>query len=54
MAAQYIFGALSVVFLAFGTWAALDGTPRRRLQARTWLLIGAIFAVVAGWIVSRG
>jgi hypothetical protein len=46
MAARYVLGSLSVVFLALGT---LRWVRDRRVgpAARTWLLIGLIFGFVA-------
>jgi hypothetical protein len=44
MAAKYILGALAFVFLIAGT------VRRGQIQGRTWLLVGAIFAVVSGWL----
>ena len=50
MAAKYILAVLSIVFLVL----ALRGTMRSGYpghpQSRTWLLIGAIFAVVAAYL----
>jgi hypothetical protein len=52
MAARYILGCLAVVFLVLGTLRSFrDG--RVGPAARTWLLIGTIFALVSassGWL----
>jgi hypothetical protein len=49
MAAHYVLGCLAVVFLAL---AGLRSARDRKVgpAARTWLLIGVIFAVVSTWI----
>jgi hypothetical protein len=51
MPAQYILGALAILFLTLGTLGAATGRPRP--QPRTWLLVGAIFAVVSLWLFAR-
>lgn len=54
MDARYILGCLSVVFLVLGSVRSLrDG--RVGPAARTWLLIGAIFAIVSvgSWWLTR-
>ena len=48
MAAKYILGALALVFLIAGT------VRRGTIQARTWFLVGAIFAVVSTWLFLSG
>ena len=50
MTARYIFAGLAVVFVATGI--ARGGLSRS--QSRTWLLIGAIFGVVSGWLWCQG
>ena len=49
MLAKYILGGLAVIFLVLG---ATRGW--RHPQGRTWLLVGAIFAVVSGWLFQSG
>jgi DMSO reductase anchor subunit len=49
MLAKYILGPLAVIFLALG---AMRGW--RHPQGRTWLLVGAIFAVVSVWLFQSG
>jgi EamA domain-containing membrane protein RarD len=49
MAAKYILAVLAVVFLAA---AAIRGF--RGPQARTWLLVAAIFTAVSLWLFSKG
>ena len=46
MAAKYILAGLAVLFLSLG----LIRGGLSRPQSRTWLLVGLIFAVVAGWL----
>lgn len=52
MAAKYILAALSVIFLALGAMRLVSGGPRASAhpQARAWLLIGGIFAVVSVYL----
>ncbi len=45
MAAKYILAALACVFLIAG--AVGMTRAERRLQGRTWMLIGGIFAAVS-------
>lgn len=52
MAAKFILAAVGALFLGMGALRA------RRLgashpQARTWLLVGAIFVGVSAWLFSR-
>lgn len=49
VAAKYVFAVLAVVFLASGM---ARGGPSRP-QGQTWLLIGAIFGAVSGWLWWR-
>jgi NO-binding membrane sensor protein with MHYT domain len=49
--AKYILAAFACVFLLAG-FSALASASRRR-QARTWLIVGAIFAGVSLWLFSR-
>jgi hypothetical protein len=55
MQAKYILAALAVAFiaLAFRRLGQSGGGPMHP-QARTWLLVGAIFGVVSIWLFSRG
>jgi hypothetical protein len=53
VAAKYVLAVVGAVFLVMGLLRA------RRLgtfhpQARTWLLIAAIFGAVSLWLFSRG
>lgn len=50
MPARDILAVLSAVFLVLGARAALSGTAQGHLQARTWLLVGGIFAAVSVWL----
>jgi hypothetical protein len=47
--AQLIFTILGPLFLLLGGWRAI-GAGRLVPQARTWLIIGAIFSAVALWL----
>jgi hypothetical protein len=53
VAAKYILAALAVAFLVMGTLR-----DRRagisHLLARTWWLVGAVFATVSAWLFFRG
>lgn len=49
MAAKYILAALSVLFLIL-TFARGTRAP----QARTWLFIAIIFAIVSAWLFYQG
>jgi hypothetical protein len=53
MAAHYVLGCLAVVFLVLG---GLRSFRDRKVgpAARTWLLIGVIFAIVSAWIWLSG
>jgi hypothetical protein len=53
MAAKYILAALAVVFLFLGTTRTAKGGTAHS-QARTWLLIGFIFAIVSAWLFYQG
>jgi len=48
LSAKYILAALAVAFLLAGACRRLTRGPNP--QSRTWLLIGAIFAVVSTWL----
>jgi hypothetical protein len=49
MIAAYILGAVGLLFLVLG--GSRVATPTGRPQARVWLLIGAIFVIVAAWLL---
>jgi hypothetical protein len=49
MAAKYILAALSVLFLVL-TFVRGGRAP----QARTWLLIAVIFAIISAWLFFQG
>ena len=51
MPAQYILAVLAVAFLAAGTYRLV--TSRNPAQARTWLTVGAIYALVSLWLYTR-
>lgn len=53
MAAKYVLAVVGAVFLVMGVLRA------RRLgtfhpQARTWLLIAAIFGIISAWLFYQG
>jgi NO-binding membrane sensor protein with MHYT domain len=48
MAAKYILATLAGAFLIAGAVRRVSGD--RGPQSRTWLLVGAIFAVVSLWL----
>jgi len=53
MEARYILGALAVVFLIAG----LSRVRRLGLahpQARTWLLVAVVFALISTWLSIQG
>jgi hypothetical protein len=49
--AKLIFAVLGPVFLLLG-FASLIRAGRMKPQAKTWLMIGAIFSAVAAWLWS--
>ena len=51
MLAKYILAALACAFLLAGAYRRSTGGPNP--QARTWLLVGAIFAAVSLWLFAR-
>jgi hypothetical protein len=51
--AKYIFGALSVIFVALALIRMTGGTEVTP-QSRTWLLIGVIFGVVSAYLFLQG
>ena len=54
MATKYILAALSVVFLVMAIMRMARGGGAAHPQARTWLLIGAIFGAVSAWLFYQG
>jgi uncharacterized membrane protein len=50
VAAKYILGALSVVFLCLGGTRLARDAGRLGPASKTWLLIGVIFAAVSVWL----
>jgi hypothetical protein len=52
MLAQYILAVLAAVFLIAAAVRRLSGD--RGPRSRTWLLIGAIFALVSLWLFTGG
>jgi len=52
MLAKYILAGLGCAFLIAAAIRRLRHGPGP--QARTWLLVGGIFAVVSLWLFTRG
>jgi hypothetical protein len=50
VAAKYILGALSLVFLGAALLRLSSDGFRVTPASRTWLIVGAVFAAVAGWL----
>lgn len=50
MAAKYIVAVLALVFLALGFGRLARDGGRIAPASRTWLLVGAIFALVSAWL----
>jgi hypothetical protein len=53
VAAKYILGAFAAVFLSAALLRLSRGDGLGHPQARTWLLISAIFAAVSAWLFSQ-
>jgi hypothetical protein len=51
MAAKYILATLACAFLIAGTRGM--ARPEKRIQSRTWLLVGAIFGLISFWLFAR-
>jgi len=51
--AAYICAAVSVLFLTAGVLRLIRDKGGSHPQSRTWLLVGAIFAVVGAWLLYR-
>jgi len=49
MAARYILLAIALILIIAATTRGFAG-----LQARTWLIVAGIFALVSAWLFSRG
>jgi hypothetical protein len=49
MAARYILLAIAVTLVIAAATRRFSG-----LQARTWLIVAGIFALVSAWLFSRG
>jgi hypothetical protein len=50
MAARYILAAFAVAFLTAAAIRLYGGGSVRHPQARTWLLVGVIFAAISAWL----
>jgi lysylphosphatidylglycerol synthetase-like protein (DUF2156 family) len=53
MAAKYILAVLAAVFLVLGFGRLARDGGRIAPASRTWLLVGAIFALVSAWLWTR-
>ena len=53
MAAKYILAVGGVAFLVMGVLRATR-LGASHPQARTWMLIGAIFGLVSAWLLYQG
>ncbi|HEY2434457.1 MAG TPA: hypothetical protein VGI12_17415 [Vicinamibacterales bacterium] len=49
MAAKYILAAIALILVIAAAARGFTGP-----QARTWLIVAGIFAVVSGWLFTRG
>ena len=54
MLARYILASLAVVFLGLAVSRSRLASETSGPQARTWLMIGVLFAVVSGWLFYQG
>jgi hypothetical protein len=54
MAAKYVLAALSALFVVLAMWRMAGGAAASHPQARTWLIIGVIFALVSAWLFYQG
>ncbi len=50
MATKYILAALAAVFVVLAGFRIASGRPEARIQARVWLLVGVVFAIISGWL----
>jgi hypothetical protein len=53
VAARYILAVLSIAFLIASGRNWVHGRDWRHPQTRTWLMVGAIFALVSIWLFTR-
>lgn len=54
MAAKYILAAFAILFLVAAAVRSARTPGKLPPQARTWLLVAAIFAAVSAWLFLRG
>ena len=54
MLASYILGALAAAVLASAALRVVGDRGWSHPQARTWVLVGAIFGVVSAWLFYQG
>ena len=50
MAAKYVVAVLALLFLVLGFVRLARDRGRIAPASRTWLLVGAIFALVSAWL----
>ena len=53
MSAKYILALVAAIFLAAALLRLFRGGGMSDPQARTWLLVAAIFAAVSAWLFIR-
>jgi hypothetical protein len=53
MRAAYILAGVGAGFLLLGL-LRVAGSGGLHPQARTWLMVGAIFIAIGGWLLFRG
>jgi len=53
VAAKYVLAVVGVAFLVMGVVRARS-LGASHPQARTWILVGAILAIVSAWLFLRG
>jgi hypothetical protein len=54
MYAKHILAVLAVVFIVLAFRRLGRGGGAGHPQARTWFIVGGLFAVVSVWLFSRG
>jgi len=52
VAARYILGALSLVFLVLAAKRAMRDGRVSHPQTRTWLIVGVVFGLVSLWLAT--
>jgi hypothetical protein len=54
MLAKYILAGLAAVFLIAATLRVAGDRGWSQPQARTWVLVGAVFGIVSAWLFYQG